>query len=310
VKAIITHPTKVDGNSTLASINIAKFLAETLGLDIKDRSTGKAEKNDVILMVNGPPAFCNWREEMAEMVRKAKTFVFIQNDYTIAPPSQVGKVMRKKGWMDDRGVLRPPIVWGTVEHKLRTPESAYVNWNALPFERFKTFVQHRYREPGLFYYGAFREGRKADLEKYLASTSYEVTTSSSAQAKKKFLGLDKKINALGPMRNLLQDLQHYRATVYMEDEYSHRYYCSPANRFYECLAAKVAQFIDEEAAPTLMRAGFDVKDFIVAGPKDVEKFLPKSKLIAEIQYERFAKDFRSQLKKRVKKLYKQLERRI
>ena len=70
----------------------------------------------------------------------------------------------------------------------------------------------------------------------------------------------------------LEELQEYGCTIYMEDETSNDVYTSPANRFYEALAAGLFMFVDDVAAHTLKRAGYEVPpEWVINTPTDIKK---------------------------------------
>lgn len=262
MRPIVVHLTKITPTTTLASAGIAKFIAKTLKCPIADDQSSlkdfweDSDSCDSIILVNGPPAFCSFREELADAVFHAGTLVFAQNDYTIYPPSQVNKVMRERGWTNEKGHVVPPYTWTTIPRKMRRETDVYVNWNALTFrpprKRFG-----RDRSNGLFYFGAYRQGRHETFMKYL-STVGGLTISASAVAGKKFSEHLPEALVVPPRENIIETCSHYRYGLYIHDEYSTKHFCSPANRFYEMLSAGMVIFVAEECVDTLKKAGYDV----------------------------------------------------
>ena len=69
----------------------------------------------------------------------------------------------------------------------------------------------------------------------------------------------------------LKELQEYGCTIYLEDETSNDVYTSPANRFYEALSADLFMFVDDIAAHTLKRAGYEVPpEWVIKTPADIK----------------------------------------
>lgn len=308
----VVHLTSVEAKTTLASVRIAKVVAKWLDLPIIDSleasqhfvaTHGFPEK---ILLVNGPPAFCSWREALADLVKECDTLVFLQNDYTIYPPSQVNKVMRSRGWVNEKGHVKAPHVWGTIPYKFDECQSAhYVNWNELTLGTKTHWVDHTRRASGIVYFGAYRQGREECFQRYFNSRApYPITVSASAQAGKKFAELNHDISVHKPWDNVVEALSEYRATIYCQDEYSNKHYTSPANRWYEGLAAGVAQFIDYESVDTLVHAGVSVDDsWIVMDHHDVNRRLRNWRRIAAAQQEENWKNPMSSMRRKVRKLY-------
>ena len=262
---IVVHLTKITPTTTLASARIAKFLAKTLNLEIYDTAEKIVELAPtiarVVYLVNGPPAFCSFREELAQVILHCKTVVFVQNDYTIYPPSQVNKVMRNRGWVNDKGHVTPPYRWGTIPKK----GGDYINWNALTFKNLKQPAMHDgCRDKGLFYYGAYREGRNDSFLRFFSDLRTQLTISASVRAGRKFHVNFPHAHIINPVKDIIDKCGGYRYGLYMHDNYSTKNYCSPANRFYEMLSAGMLIFVDAEAEPTLAEAGFTVpREFIV-----------------------------------------------
>lgn len=312
MKKLVVHLTNIN-NTMIASARIAKYLATLLKCELKCAANGRVDKYDVIYLVNGPPAFCNWREELAAMVRKCGTLVFVQNDYTISPPSQVNKVLGERGWRDEKGHYKPPHIWTTVESKLRDEEAdALVNWNCLTYTGLTPTI--RRTSAGKFiYYGSFRNGREEYFKKYFSNWNRKqaLYISCPPRAVEKFTAITgTAAHFVDKFLDLEDSLMDYQYTIYMEDVYSHKNYCHPANRFYECLSAGVIQFVDKNAAATLMRAGYHTGDVQVESMKDVEYCIKHHPAWVDIlcRWADTAKLERKKLDKRVRSLDKELER--
>lgn len=315
MKEVIIHMTKVKPGTTLASAKIATFMAKTLKLPLIDEvpyTSMIKEYWDIAYLINGPTAFCPFRPEIAAIGRRVQNMVWIQNDFTCAPPSQLNRVIRARKWSPpDSRNIRLPVIWGTIPGRYTQPLDRYVNWNALSYLGKHTATGNM---PGVLYYGAFRGGRAGDFEKYLGARQYPINVSSSIKARGKFLALNKRIVMLPPFKDLVQEVRDFRLAIYMEDKHSHDHYTSPANRFYECLSAGIAQVFDEKAVSTFtgmeaVQVGqvYGIEKYVVTGPADVAKALKHWKIIAKEQA-RWHRDYRKILTDEMKKAHKDLLR--
>lgn len=251
----VVHLTPIN-NTMIASARIAQFISKTLRIPlITDAEACKAAclNADVVFVVNGPPAFCRFRNELAALFAVAKTVVWCQNDYTIYPPSQTNKVSRLRGWVDDKGHIRLPYVLGTIPDRATN----YINWNALTMGEPLDWGRGR---KGIVYYGAFRQNRKAQFKKYFSVP--DITISAPVAATKRFKELlsDRRVSYVPPFADLIKDLSKFEATVLLQDERSNKRFMSLPNRFYECLQAGVAQYVSREMVSSLNKAGYKVDE--------------------------------------------------
>lgn len=297
----IIHFTKCSDRTTLASAKIAKFLQDETGyflIDNKD-SLKAVTKIKTILIVNSPIAFCDFRLELIELLKNSCSeqtkIIWIQNDFAIAIPSLISK---------NCSITE---VWTTIQNnpKMKYPVK-YINWNAVTFKPIPNLKPIKERKQGLFYYGAYRQGRILDFKKYLDSDKYPVFVSASTQAIFKFSQEFPSAKCFKPF-NSIKQIQDFSATLYIEDEYSHNIYTSPANRFYECLSAKVPMAFDVKTTGTFAKAGFKLqKNWIVNSKEDIKLFIKNSEKILTEQLQYFKDLFFIELKISLKKLIKEL----
>lgn len=280
----VLHLIKCPETSTVASTRIARWLSKLLDIPLVDRENMVNSYRNV-LFVNSGSAFCDFLSEVAEIIEQCKRMVWIQNDYTIYPPTQVRKVMNQR---DDLIVER----WSTIPKlpnhyaklkiwtRLPLQATEYINWNKLTYKLLK---RKQPTEEGLFYYGAYRQDREELFKTYFGlPTLYDIIISASKKAEKKFEDLNLIIDFIGPMKNLVEDMQQFQATIYLEDFKSNSIYCSPANRFYECLSAGVPILFDKSCVNTMACDGFNVIPYIVNCQSDVAYFLRNQNRLDEI----------------------------
>ena len=93
---VIMHLTKCSEGSTIASSRIALFLKDHLGLPLVDDEESfnavDLDNLDTVLMVNSMSAFSKILPQAQELAKYCRRLVWIQNDYTVYPPTQVRKI--------------------------------------------------------------------------------------------------------------------------------------------------------------------------------------------------------------------------
>lgn len=278
----VVHMTKVVAGSTVASGRIATFISTTLDLPLID-TEAKAQglkEIDTLIIVNGPMAFCDFLPELGRLVSIAHKVVWVQNDYTIAPPKASGDAESpfRKAFADKK--LRP-IYWTTVSDNVQGGDDTYVNWNALTWDVRPMQVPE---VQGLFYYGAFREHRVKSFEKFFSTEYYDVHISTTGQRATKFKSIAPNVNIVAPSKDIISDIGKYQASIYIEDDKSHHQFHSLANRFYECVSSGGPLLVDANCVGVFAGAGVQLKpDWIVRDAKDVYEALTQSIVISEAQ---------------------------
>lgn len=283
-RTVIIHYTGCSDTSSMASARISLFLARLFNLPIIDResyfSNGTAGKYEIAIIVNSPYAFCHFREYLELYIQKRfKYIIWIQNDFNIS--------------VEPKKELKDYVLWTTVPSKIRNEMDAYIDWNKLTYVEqplpTKTEIE------GLIYFGAYRPGRGNYFTKYFTSDAFPlyVSPSSSRQAPK-FKALNDKINILGKLPSVTDEIRKYSASLYMEDAFSHKTYCSPANRFYECLGAGVPILFDTNCIKTFETAGYDISPYVVNDWQDIATLLSKSDEI-RIEQSKWRRDYRAEL---------------
>jgi hypothetical protein len=255
---IVVHMTPCSPTSTVASARIARFVQETLPdfllVHTREHAIAVAKERksiDNLVICNGPMAFCPFLKELGQMVTDAHNVIWLQQDYSILPPSQKSSAESpfRKAFAEKN--LRP-IYWTTIKKNVITSNDKYINWNQLTYDPQP--VPRLSELPTLFYYGAFREKRVASFNKWLADSPYHTLVSTTTLRGKKFKELDPAIEIVPPFTSL-GNLPTCSAALYIEDEKSHKEFHSPANRFYEMLSAGIPMFFDAASVPMLAQAG-------------------------------------------------------
>lgn len=276
LKAAVLHVNSTGKESTSPTMRIARYAAYGMEIPlIHDLETAKRYERhafDVLFVKHGMLKFSQHRDYCLAAYAQAKVIVELQNDYTFKADSRFLELDREKE-------LRP-WVWGTVRNKLILPGDQYVNWNMLtwlpPVAWANELPLPEYIRKGIIYYGAHRADRIEYFKKYFHDAPYPVTISTFRGRKAFRETCGDTVAIMGALRTPAL-LAQWQATVYIEDKTSHTLYCSPANRFYECVQMGVAQAIDAGAVPTLEKAGFTVSnECIVDSKKELRAFLKDS----------------------------------
>lgn len=284
----IVNPIRITADSAVASNRIAKYLAEKFPSKLIDTQEECRPKiYDAVLIVNAPGLYCDFIPEIVSLCRANRRFFYITNDYSIRLFSQLNFIKEK----DFTRVAN-------FENYDEWPNHAYVNWNQLTFTPGIPVGEKVYH--GLFYYGSYREDREADFKKYFSTEDYKVHISCpSVKGLRKFVGLNKNISAF--QRVTASQFPAFSDTIYIEDEANHKFYHSPANRFYECLTSGICIHVDSACRKTFETAGLNMNDFYVSGPRDLRDRLGNKALLQK-QRELFydGKNYRDKLDEEVK----------
>lgn len=305
---VVIHMTKCKPSSTVASTRIARFIADTLAVPLHDTVDTLCKLKPVrrVILVNGPSAFCEegMLELLGEIVDNCEHFVWCMNDYTIYPPTQVRAVLPTVDRVSNWSTV-PSLEKGTYQTRKTymriadTNNIKYINWNSLTYKPVPLPEEYR---GGLFYYGAFRQYRQQDFNEYFApEATYPIVISTTKQASVKFEDINPNITFIPPFVN---NEMPPMASLYIEDKESHELYCSPANRFYECLAAGVPIFFDAKCVPTMETAGYDVSPWKVRDRKHLGAMIELNpREIAKIQRRDWGqRDYVGELTSRLKEL--------
>jgi hypothetical protein len=283
VKIAVLHVNKSSINSTSPTMRIAKYVASRIPevsfvYDIPTAESVKDVEFDVVFVKYGMLAFSDHRKEALRLHNTAKRVVSLENDYAFEA---------------DKRFRKADEVWSTVEGRTH-----YVNWNVLTRHGTEGWEKKSdFRDmvnSGLLYYGAYRPGRVDYFRKYFIDAPYPLTVSS-------FKG-EKNFGVLAPNARLIPAFRdpdapsEWEMTLYMEDDRSHDLYCSPANRFYECVHMGLPQVIDAKAVATLTKGGIDVpEEFIVDSRWDVRRALQHAVEVRGDQQKLWRRDYAADL---------------
>lgn len=316
---------KPSPNSAVVSTHIAAWFAEqadaplVCGKEIADVAV------DTLFIMNGAFAFCDHLAELAKAIENSRRVVWLQNDYTIIPPKAESNAQSpfRKVFVDRaRAGAEPLHFWTTVaDNANATEHSRYINWNQFGWR--EGAAQHAH-SGDVFYYGAFREGRKPAFDRYFGKACAVPITIDSVSPKFQqhyphtlrrmesvdmgLLGTESVPAKGGIARDkFVRELGSHGLGLYLEDAASHKQFHSPASRFYEMIGARLPMVFQPEAVPMLKQAGFDVEPFVVHDASGFEEFMRRRFDVLTQQAEFWGcVDYRAALQAEVHKALEQL----
>ena len=249
----------VKPESTIASVRIARWLSDQLGVELFDGPQIADKELDVLFIVNASTLFCKHLPEVAQAVARAKEVVWVQNDYTLPPPKADSDAESPFRAAFNRRKLTPHF-WTTCgENVGRTEKSARMNWNCLGMDL--TQKPAELDTASWFYYGAHRDGRASSF-KYVDSIlpSWNISTTSAKFADYPHANL---LDSM-PRSKFFDGLRGHGMGLYMQDAKSASKDHQPATRFYEMLSVGLPMAFTPDCVPTLAQYGIDVRPFIVS----------------------------------------------
>lgn len=310
---IVVHMTECRPNSTVASARVARFISTKLGLLLVDTKQKAYELRGCnigkLIIVNGPMAFCDFLPELSDLVRATKRndgrVIWVQQDYTIMPPSATSKAESPFRRVFAELGLRPDF-WTTCENNILRPGDRYINWNQLTYDQQPFRMMNK---NSVLYYGAYREKREESFKRFLYGLNCPITISTTTRRMKKFQELGIGASFVPTFDDVIKDACHFDAALYIEDDKSHTQFHSPANRFYEMLSAGVPMFFDYKAVPMLEKAGIIVPaKWTVEDNFDLGKKYVSTDLVTMRQEQRnmWSKDYVGELTERLKEIWNEL----
>jgi hypothetical protein len=293
--------------ATLNSNRISDFISRTLKVPLTWDDQVCAEPLDILIIVNGPYAFCAHREQIGKAIEQAKRIVWVQNDYTVIPPKPTTNAESpfRAAWRVRAQHGKPHMdFWTTVQESAdATPLSSYVNWNSMSYETppdLETLRRNASRD--LFYFGAYRKGRETYFHRYFDDCPVPVSISGAKPEWKKNWPNANVLPAMKPV-DIPRELAKHGLGLYIEDKKSHSHYHSPASRFYEMLGAGLPMVFQPESVPMLTRGGFDVRRYVINSMEDIPRFMRQRETVRKEQHNAWATDYVGKLRRALLRAY-------
>jgi len=257
----------------------AKIISDAMGADfIWSYPTVNDEIKsdyDVIIFVHASHyAYTDYK--WLEQSPNAKLF-YVTNEYNLGEP--------RTAWMAAKQAGRKYTVVANHPQKISKVVGKYVddwvqlNLNSLVYnpdtqpvvdDTQKSLFDSGDKSDGAVYYGSFRKGRIDYFKKYLNSG---ITLSTHHSNHNKFRELGVEPNFVPRIDWFGAGLSPYKASLYIEDEVTHKNYNYLANRFYEAINYNCTPLFDVSCARTVALSGYPVAEdyFVDSGGEVLDK---------------------------------------
>lgn len=292
---------RLSPNSMVASVRLAYWLAERLGVPLTWEGDIADKPLDTLIIVNGAFAFCKYLPQIGQAVLEARRVIWVQNDYTIIPPKDDGDAQtpfRRAFVLRREQRKQPTIFWSTCEKWYALNRwSTWVNWNMLTFS--EKYDERRIKQTrhacgdDLLYYGSWREGtgksnRVPLFERYFRDPKVKTWISSPSE---KFRNAYPKCEHMEPiLEDFYTELGCYGMGLYIEDRKSSEEFHSPANRFYEMLSAGLPMVFMPECGSMMRKAGIDPTPYVAKNQLEIRRLMERREEIGEEQRRRWVPD--------------------
>ena len=254
----VLHVNTANYISDSPTVRIGRFISEYFDIPfVHDLASAKDcdKKYDVVFLLPGVLLFSGHREQVISILEKAKRVVHLENDYFLKIDGRILKAIKGRLYK-----------WTTVPKNITNHGDLFVNWNQLTWDNIPLYKSNN--QDGLFYYGAYREGRVEYFKKYFGGDHYDIKISSYPKNHELFKSINPNIHMYKPFGSPIQ-IRPFKSTIYLEDTFSHDNYTCPANRFYECLYLGVAQWFDASCKFTFEMANIDISPYIVNSAEEL-----------------------------------------
>lgn len=289
------HINTVSEQNISTGVRLARYMSIFFGCPfIHNRQTAiiHKDKYDILFVKFGILRFCDYREELFYLYKNAKRIIAIEEDYTMGPDYRLTQ-------------LNPSLeIWTNIPDRLKEIQGVYINWNRMTWRHNPHWKTEKRKTPsikGLGYFGSYRPGREKYFKRYFTDNIYSVTVSTFPHNRLKFFNLNPRINIVAPFKDRRQ-IAAFQTVLYIEDEFSHKHYNSPANRFYECLSNFVPIIFDLSCCSTFQKAGYDISHYVVQDSLSMSVMLGQTDLIAHSQRKLWYRNYQNELYEDIKKV--------
>lgn len=346
MKTVICTYTRFSPNSVVASNRIANWLSTKYGFKLLDNAEDLKEnihneEIENIIIVNGIPTFCGFREELYSFIETQAArgrnvrFFWVGQDYNPSMRLQSGQIRAVKE-NNCEFILLSAFdigIWG--EYANNVTSSHYINWNMFTYDKepeLETEVVD-----SLLYYGALRRNRMVKLSKYLiGARGIGLDFTFAMTSGMAWKGIDRSMNEIAHSdfgiddytintdisnqpgkfhpSNIIKSISGYSHGLYIEDDTGTTpIFTSPANRWYEMLSSGTNIMIDSYSKRTFeteYRSAAHILDPLYIKDKYDALDRMKSREFKDICQEclsHFKKDYRAELDSAVDHIFKQYE---
>lgn len=267
VNAAVLHVNPGNYRAPTPTMTIARVLAETLNIPLvhDEQTIRRAVKDgvEVLFVKPGVLRFVAYRELVYELVGRAEVLVLVDNDALF----DVDKRHNPDGdasW------------WSATPTRTAGQYGEYINWNRAAWKHHAVLPLALMNVPdsdSVVYHGRLRPDRADSFTRYFTAPKFKTVMWVLPKDRKTVEVMFPNIKVHVSKQSDILELGCYYAGLYIEDEFSHVTYTSPAQRFYECLQVGLPILIDSKCLGTFAKAGIkNAAEFAVERPAD---FVPR-----------------------------------
>ena len=258
IKPILVNTIDAHVRNALA---IAKYLRDNghecivMGNDTKTIE----EKFDIVLFSYAPLYFDFNKYEAFFEINKDSEYVWLTNEYNLS----MNSVMRSRV---------KHVIMNFIDAKDKYKSKLFVNLNTLIYNDFKhSSLNNKY---DVCYYGTFRVNLEIYFRKYLKE-GLILSTSTKNHKKFRDIGSTCSFTDKFQWKEGVETLRMFKASLYIEDPFTHTCFNHLANRFYEAVMCDCVLFFDESCRGTIEKSNCFIHEFFIV--KSHEEMMMKIK---------------------------------
>ena len=283
---VILFPINATTNSTMAWTRICFWIGKNIPnvYVVNNQKTynviADREDFDNIIVPYGSAFLCRNYNNFIYKNKKAKRF-WLCNEYSLILDGKncFGASYRDLGYEVIANMPQD-------SYKIEKEKKYQTKWHMLPLN--VTASRLYIKQPkvnDLLYWGRYREDREHYFQKYFCNEKWFISTSVKRENIRNFLNYNKNLNFIKKI-----DFQSYnnaiaqtKATIYIEDKWTHNNYNSLSDRFYEAISLRCIPFFDEDTKNTIKNSNYNIPDEMIV--KNTEEILDRlDKNICDFRY--------------------------
>lgn len=204
------------------------------------------EKFDIIIFSYASMYFDFKKYENLIKINENTEYVWITNEYNLGMNSFMKKRVKH-------------IIANFKNKAIASYNNLVLNLNTILFRDVNELTLKKY---DICYYGTHRPDRRKYFQKYLKE-GFILSTSPKNHKFFKDMGCNPRFTGKFYWQPKKETLNQFKASLYIEDEYTHICFNHLANRFYEALTCNCALFFDESCKNTIAQSNCDIDEFFI-----------------------------------------------
>ena len=165
-------------------------------------------------------------------------------------------------------------------YKINSEKKYQTKWHTLPLNVTATrkYIPQK-KINDLIYWGRFREDRELYFSKYFVDQRWKISTSEKRENILRFLTYNKNLHFIKKIdfTSYNNAIAQSKATIYIEDKWTHDNYNMMSDRFYEAISLRCIPFFDEDTKNTIKNSGYEIpNEMIVRSTEDIMNNIDKN----------------------------------